>query len=326
MNEEVTSQNDGEKALEAVKEKEKALRALISIGKELQGQSGALGLVNSVVSGEKIPITQKAFIAAQEMTKTLSLEELAKFYKGLELKSSKCLKIICLRTDILDESEIKGTIPKQTEGISLLKITKAFRKGAASTQAIEKLISKRNPHAKVAKSKELEIPVEKVQSKLKDLKIEEEKIRDKAVDKASTIQDDLEKIMNDPTVSDKVREAAMAMQAQVQEVEEQLKSKNTDFSTAQIYVEEVTLGGDDFDETGASETEEEEVIVEDKPKPKKKTPPPPPPTPKPEPIEEPEVEEEEEPQKRGIFSRFINWLMSDFNMPAWWPGSKKDKE
>ncbi len=333
MNDEVNSIESGEAALEAVKDKEQALRALISIGNELQNQSGALDLVNSVVSGEKIPIAQKAFIAAQEMTKTFSLDELAKFYKGLEVKSSKCLKIICLRTDLLDESEIKGSIPKNSDHISLIKITKAFRKGAASTQAIEKLISKRNPHAKVAKTKELDIPLEKVIKKLKDLKKEESEIRRQAVGSANSIQDDLKKIMNDPSVSEKVRKTARSMQIQVQDIEEQLKNADADLSKTMIYVEEVTLGGEDFDETGASENDEKEnaVIVDPEPSPPPKPSPKPKPDPEPEAPSQPEITPEPviEPKpvkNKWFFSRFISWLMSDFTAPSWLSKDKDDSD
>ncbi|THB69211.1 MAG: hypothetical protein D6B27_00890 [Gammaproteobacteria bacterium] len=312
--------NNGEDALKAVIEKERALRDLISIGQELHQQSGALGLVENVMTGGRIPITQKAFIAAQQKTKEFSLDEMAKFYKGLEIKSAKCLKIICLRTELVSQSEIKGNIPANTDNIPLSKITKAFRKGAASTQAIEKLISKRNPHARVAKSDQLEIPVDKVKNRLKDLKEEAKKIRGDAQSKSRSIQDDLEIILKNPNVSDKVREKAAEMQFQIQQVEEQLKKSGQDFPETQIYVEEITLGGDDFDETGASEPDdppEEPVKTEPPPPSPKKTEPPPAP--------EKKIEEEEitVPERKGIISSIISWLLSDFKAPKWWPGAKK---
>lgn len=315
----------GEKALEVVKEKEKALRALIAIGSELQNQSGALSLVDTVASGKKIPITQQAFIAAQEKTKGLSLDDMARYFKGMEQKSAKCLKIICLRTEILDEDDIDGPRVDLAENISLLKVTQAFRKGAASTQAIQTLISKRNPMAKLQKSDELHVPIEKIRNKLKELRSEASSLRKDATDKAGSIQDDLKKIMNDPTVSDKVREAAKQMSEQVAEVEAQLKDRKGIMTTPMIHVEEITLSGDVLAEALAMpEVEEvEEIVATPAPELKEE----PEEGPKEEPIaseqiiparkpkQQPVTEEENEPEKRkGLIGRIFAWLMADLKI------------
>ncbi len=312
----------GEQALEVVKEKEKALRALIAIGSELQNQSGALSLVDTVASGKKIPITQQAFIAAQEKTKGLSLDDMARYFKGMEQKSAKCLKIICLRTEILDEEDIDGPKVDLAENVSLLKVTQAFRKGAASTQAIQTLISKRNPMAKLQKSDELKVPVEKVRNKLKELKTEASSLRKDATSKAGSIQDDLKKIMNDPTVSEKVREAAKQMSVQVAEVETQLKDRKGIMSTPMIHVEEITLSGDVLEEAMAvPEVEEvEEIVATPAPEIEEKEPEEEPeateqviPTRKPK--QQPDITEEDEPEKRkGIIGRLISWLMADLTI------------
>ncbi len=319
--------SDGEKALAAVQEKEKALTALIAIGKELENESGALAIVDCVASGKKLPITQQAFIVAQEKTKGLSIEDMARYFKGMEKKSAKCLKIICLRTEILNEDEIQGPVVDLAENVSLLKVTQAFRKGAASTQAIESLISKRNPLAKLKKSDELKVPIEKIRTKLKELKKEEFSLKKEATGKASTIQDDLKKIMNDPTVSDKVREAAKQMSEQVALVEQQLKEKKTS-DIEPIRVEEITLSEDSIEqEIAQPEVEEieeiiapppppeepEEEVVEQKPEEQ------PAPQPKKEPTKveppkqpkQPEFTYQVAPVRKGIIRRMIDWLLED---------------
>ncbi|THB70630.1 MAG: hypothetical protein D6B28_08880 [Gammaproteobacteria bacterium] len=329
--EEQNKVSDGEKALEEVREKEKALRALIAIGKELDNESGALAIVDSIASGKKLPLTQQAFIAAQEKTKGLSIEEMARYFKGMEQKSAKCLKIICLRTEILDEDEIQGPAVDLAENVSLLKVTKAFRKGAASTQAIESLISKRNPLAKLKKSDGLRVPVEKVRTKLKELKKEEFSLRKEATGKASNIQDDLKKIMNDPNVSDKVREAAKEMSEQVAIVEQQLKEKKSS-DIEPIRVEEITLSGDTIEEEIATpEVEEihevEEIVApppppEEEPEEEKteeKAAEPPKPEPKPEPAKtqtppkpsQPEFTYQVAPEPKGFIRRILDWLLED---------------
>ncbi len=316
---------DGEKALEEVREKEKALRALIAIGKEMDNESGALSIIDCVASGKKLPLTQQAFLAAQEKTKGLSIEDMARYFKGMEKKSAKCLKIICLRTEILSEDEIQGPHVDLAESVSLLKVTQAFRKGAASTQAIETLISKRNPMAKLKKSDELKVPIEKVRTKLKELKKEEFSLRKEATGKASGIQEDLKKIMNDPTVSDKVREAAKEMSEQVAIVEQQLKEKkSTDIEP--IRVEEITLSGDAIEEEIATPHVEEVVEIEAAPPPPEEDEGAPitieePPQPeakkepqKPEPPKQPSQPQftyQVAPEPKGIFKRLINWLMED---------------
>ena len=325
--EEENKELNGEQALEAVREKEKALRALIAIGKEMDNESGALAMVDSIASGKKLPITQQAFLVAQEKTKGLSIDDMARYFKGMEKKSAKCLKIICLRTEILTEEDIQGPKVDLAENVSLLKVTQAFRKGAASTQAIETLISKRNPLAKIKKSDQLKVPIEKVRSKLQELKKEEFSLRKEATGKASTIQDDLQKIMNDPTVSDKVREAAKEMSEQVALVEQQLKEKKSS-DIEPIRVEEITLTGDTIEEELATpeveeihdveeiiapppppEEDEEEVVPQQQPQEKSAAQPKQ--QPKPTPPKQPEFTYQVAPEPKGIIRRLFDWLMAD---------------
>ena len=209
-----------------IQEKREVLQQIIDIAKAIENMQDSLDsvLVLGVASKEMPECAMEMYGTVSEALKSLPVNKLKEYQQNLErLVKSQLNSILQYAGADLetDEGIEMLTLSSETESQSPMDLLEDFKRTAQTTVSLRVLLRKRGVATPAAT---LPVPKEVITGQLEHLKVQEQQQRDKVKDKIEEMQDDIRKMIDNPSYPQGMKDMLEGVQANLAEDIDRLAS------------------------------------------------------------------------------------------------------